>query len=100
MILTKVKPGQSISRPPRGRSRDTAATRDTHSDPAIDAEVDLSIADSAHFLRARLNVSLPSLEREVAQAAWAHLGGRPAGRGGGDRLRGERADGALVASAL
>ena len=37
-------------------------------DTAIDAEVDLANADGAYFLRARLNVSLPGLEREVAQA--------------------------------
>lgn len=35
---------------------------------AIDAEVDLNLADGAYFLRARLNVSLPGLERDVAQA--------------------------------
>ena len=35
---------------------------------AIDAEVDLCQADGAYFLRARLNVSLPGLERETAQA--------------------------------
>jgi Ohr subfamily peroxiredoxin len=35
---------------------------------AVDAEVDLSIADGAYFLRARLNVSLPGLGRETAQA--------------------------------
>ena len=37
-------------------------------DLAIDAEVDLNLADGAYFLRARLNVSLPGLERNVAQA--------------------------------
>jgi osmotically inducible protein OsmC len=37
-------------------------------DLAIDAEVDLNITDGAYFLRARLNISLPGLEREVAQA--------------------------------
>ena len=37
-------------------------------DMAIDAEVDLCIAGGAYFLQARLNVSLPGLEREVAQA--------------------------------
>jgi lipoyl-dependent peroxiredoxin len=37
-------------------------------DTAIDAEVDLNIADGAYFLRARLNVSVPGLERAVAQA--------------------------------
>jgi lipoyl-dependent peroxiredoxin len=36
-------------------------------DLAIDAEVDLNLADGAYFLAARLNVSLPGLEREVAQ---------------------------------
>ncbi|MFP3610491.1 organic hydroperoxide resistance protein [Paraburkholderia sp. SIMBA_050] len=35
---------------------------------AIDTEVDLVVADNAYFLRARLNVSLPGLDREVAQA--------------------------------
>jgi lipoyl-dependent peroxiredoxin len=37
-------------------------------DLAIDAEMDLNLADGAYFLRARLNVSLPGIEREVAQA--------------------------------
>jgi lipoyl-dependent peroxiredoxin len=36
-------------------------------DLAIDAEVDLNLADGAYFLTARLNVSLPGLAREVAQ---------------------------------
>src|SRR6202050_1318561 len=36
-------------------------------DLAIDAEVDLCLADGAYFLQARLNVSLPGVEREVAQ---------------------------------
>jgi Ohr subfamily peroxiredoxin len=35
---------------------------------AIDAEVDLNLADSGYFLRARLNISLPGLEHDVAQA--------------------------------
>lgn len=35
---------------------------------AIDAEVDLNMADDAYFLRVRLNVSVPGLERDVAQA--------------------------------
>jgi osmotically inducible protein OsmC len=35
---------------------------------AIDAEVDLCLEDGAYFLQARLNVNLPGLEREVAQA--------------------------------
>jgi Ohr subfamily peroxiredoxin len=38
------------------------------SDPVIDAEVDLVQGDDGYSLRARLNVSLPGLEREVAQS--------------------------------
>ena len=37
-------------------------------DAAIDAEVDLGMTEDAYLLQARLNVSLPGLEREVAQA--------------------------------
>ena len=37
-------------------------------DTAIDAEVDLCQTDGAYFLRGRLNISLPGLERDVAQA--------------------------------
>jgi lipoyl-dependent peroxiredoxin len=37
-------------------------------DLAIDTEVDLGTTGAAYFLQARLNVSLPGLEREVAQA--------------------------------
>ena len=33
--------------------------------PAVDAEIDLNLADGGYFLRARLNVSLPGLDREV-----------------------------------
>ena len=35
---------------------------------SIDAEVDLGTADGAYLIGARLNVSLPGLERDVAQA--------------------------------
>ena len=35
---------------------------------AIDAEVNLCRGDEGYFLRARLNISVPDLEREVAQA--------------------------------
>ena len=35
-------------------------------DLAIDAEVDLCTAEGAYSLQARLNVSLPGLERDVA----------------------------------
>jgi len=37
-------------------------------DLAVDAEVDLGKTGDAYLLQARLNVSLPGLEREVAQA--------------------------------
>ncbi|WP_201834779.1 Ohr family peroxiredoxin [Microvirga zambiensis] len=35
---------------------------------AVDAEIDLAAEGGAYFLRSRLNVSLPGLDREVAQA--------------------------------
>jgi Ohr subfamily peroxiredoxin len=37
-------------------------------DAAVDAEIDLCNSGDVYFLRARLNVSLPGLNREVAQA--------------------------------
>ncbi|MGH6642024.1 MAG: organic hydroperoxide resistance protein [Bradyrhizobium sp.] len=37
-------------------------------DLAIDAEVDLSTAGDAFFLQARLNVSVPGIERDVARS--------------------------------
>lgn len=37
-------------------------------DTAIDAEVDLNLADDGFFLRARLNVSIPGVDRAVAKA--------------------------------
>ena len=37
---------------------------------AIDAEADLGTTRGAYGLAARLNVSLPGLEREIAQAHW------------------------------
>ena len=37
-------------------------------DPAIDAEVDLCTGADGYSLQARLNVSLPGLDREIAQA--------------------------------
>jgi Ohr subfamily peroxiredoxin len=37
-------------------------------DFAIDAEVDLTLSDGGYELQARLNVSLPGVERSVAQA--------------------------------
>lgn len=36
-------------------------------DAAVDAEINLNTADNAFFLSARLNVSLPGLDREVAE---------------------------------
>ena len=37
-------------------------------DMAIDAEVDLCVAGGEYFLKARLNITLPGLERERAQS--------------------------------
>jgi lipoyl-dependent peroxiredoxin len=37
-------------------------------DRAIDAEIDLGTSGGAFFLQARLNVDLPGLDREIAQA--------------------------------
>jgi Ohr subfamily peroxiredoxin len=37
-------------------------------DRAVDAEVDLGTTDGGYLLRARLNVSLPGVDRTVAQA--------------------------------
>ncbi len=37
-------------------------------DVAVDAEIDLCNSGDVYFLRARLNVSVPGLEREVAHA--------------------------------
>jgi lipoyl-dependent peroxiredoxin len=37
-------------------------------DPVIDAEVDLVLADSGSFIRARFKISLPGIARDVAQS--------------------------------
>ncbi len=37
-------------------------------DLVIDAEVDLGVADDGYFLRMRINISLPGVERAAAQA--------------------------------
>jgi Ohr subfamily peroxiredoxin len=37
-------------------------------DLSIDAEVDLNLGGDGYFLRARLNISLPGVARDVAQA--------------------------------
>ena len=37
-------------------------------DVAIDAEVDLNTRDGGYFLRARLNVSIPGVDREIGKA--------------------------------
>ena len=37
-------------------------------DLAIDAEVDLCLADGEYSLQARLNISVPGLPRDIAQA--------------------------------
>src|SRR5262245_17660774 len=36
-------------------------------DAAVDAEVDLGVTNREYFLQARLNVSLPGIDRETAQ---------------------------------
>lgn len=36
-------------------------------DTAIDAEIDLGLKDAGYMIQARLNVSLPGIERSVAQ---------------------------------
>jgi lipoyl-dependent peroxiredoxin len=36
-------------------------------DPSVDAEIDLNNGSNGFFLRARLNVSLPGLDRAIAQ---------------------------------
>lgn len=46
------------------RNRKIALPADT----AIDAEIELNIADGEYFLRARMNVRVPGLDRGVAQA--------------------------------
>jgi lipoyl-dependent peroxiredoxin len=38
------------------------------SDAAVDAEVDLGVTTGEYFLQARLNVSLPGIDRETAQS--------------------------------
>ncbi|HZZ10074.1 MAG TPA: organic hydroperoxide resistance protein [Paraburkholderia sp.] len=37
-------------------------------DAAVDAEIDLAVNDGSYFLQARLNVNVPGVEAEVAQA--------------------------------
>jgi Ohr subfamily peroxiredoxin len=37
-------------------------------DAAIDAEIDLCSKGEEYFLQARLNISLPGLDREIAEA--------------------------------
>lgn len=36
--------------------------------PSVDAEIDLNLDGAAFFLSARLNVSLPGLDRDIAEA--------------------------------
>jgi len=36
-------------------------------DPEIDTEIDLNVDEGSFFLRARLNVSVPGIERDVAE---------------------------------
>ena len=39
---------------------------------AVDAEIDLALGDDGYFLRARLNVSLPGIEPELATTLIEH----------------------------
>jgi Ohr subfamily peroxiredoxin len=65
---------------------------------AIDAEIDMCNSGDVYFLRARLNVSLPGLEREVAQAvmdathgetcAYQRYGPPPRNQRGGEERQG------------
>lgn len=41
-------------------------------DLTVDPEVDLFLGDDGFFLKARLNVSLPGLDRQVAQSILDH----------------------------
>ena len=41
-------------------------------DTAVDAEVDLAADDSGYFVRARLKVSLPGVDRDVARSIVEH----------------------------
>ncbi|MCD2180883.1 Ohr family peroxiredoxin [Rhizobium sp. GN54] len=34
--------------------------------PAVDAEIDLNVNEGSYFLRARFNVSLPGIDRDIA----------------------------------
>jgi organic hydroperoxide reductase OsmC/OhrA len=55
----------------KGTARITGASTGggaTYADRAIDAEVDLGMNEGGYLLRVRLNVSLPGLPKEVAQA--------------------------------
>ena len=72
---TALAPTRSTSSPPPGRPAlklrsSLAAQRRKIALPAgitIDAEVDLNVVDSGYFLSARLDVSLPGVERGAAQ---------------------------------
>ena len=64
----------SCSRPvgrPVSKARSGLAARKRKITPpadlAVDAEVDLHLADGEYFLSARLNVSLPGVDRETAK---------------------------------
>lgn len=48
------------------RAADKKRTR-LPGDAVIDAEVDLHLDDSGYFLSARLNISIPGIERSIAQ---------------------------------
>lgn len=62
--LPRGRPASKVPIALAARERTIALRADRH----IDAEVDLNLADDGYFLSIRLNVSLPGVEREVAQA--------------------------------
>jgi hypothetical protein len=47
---------------------DRGAQRQLPADTVVDAEVDLGMTGDAYFLQARLNISLPGLEPELARS--------------------------------
>jgi Ohr subfamily peroxiredoxin len=52
----------------RGKDSRLSKEGEAQTDPVIDAGIDLCTGDDGYSLRARLNVSLPGLDRQVAQS--------------------------------
>ena len=64
--MSTIKMSEELN-PNRRRFLRNATLAFAAADLAIDAEIDLGTAGGAYGLAARLNVSLPDIEREVAQ---------------------------------